>query len=198
MTDPAQSNRLIILCAGIVIAAVLVLLGVMVDRRRRYHLIAGYNRAPEEVKKLYDIEGLAKHIGGGLITLGVLLAAAAIVLYCGLQKWFAGAMGLFLFVVFIMLVGARKFMPARQLLAARSPADAGHPFLRWILSEKAYKAVEKGTRQWYQECRTCGHRQDFWEAGGVRYKAAGKPTKLQLCEKCQKVRWHKIRKKTER
>ncbi len=92
-----------------------------------------------------------------------------------------------------MLLGSIKFMPYRQNLAKKSPSDARHHFLYRLLPTRIFRALEKGTRQWLQECRHCGYKQDYWEAGNVRYKAYGEPTQLQWCEK---FRLHKVRKKT--
>ena len=73
---------------------------------------------------------------------------------------------------------------------------AEHKFLKFILPAKAFAAVEAGTRQWLIEC-PCGHRRDYWEAGGVRYKAVGEPRQWTICPACGKGKWHKVRKKTE-
>ncbi len=47
-----------------------------------------------------------------------------------------------------------------------------HRFLKTILPAKVFAAVREGTKQWLAEC-PCGHKQDFWDSGGVRYKAIG-------------------------
>jgi hypothetical protein len=73
---------------------------------------------------------------------------------------------------------------------------AEHRFLRFILPAKAFAAVRAGTKQWLAEC-PCGHKRDFWDSGGVRYKAAGEPRQLRRCPACGKSTMHKIRKKTE-
>jgi len=191
-----NSELKIILIAGLLLSTIFIILGILIYRYKYYNLIAGYNSAPEHKKKQHDIEGLAKHIGNGLITLGVLLILGTILLYFSLLTLFKVTFFIFLFIVFIMLIGSFKFMPYRQNLAKKSPSDARHHFLYCILPTKIYKALEKGTRQWLQECRHCGHKQDFWEAGGVRHKGYGEPTKLQMCVNCKKIRCHKIRKKT--
>lgn len=72
---------------------------------------------------------------------------------------------------------------------------AEHKFLRFILPTRAFEAVKAGTKEWLMEC-PCGYKQDFWDAGGVRYKAVGEPRQLYKCTKCGKAKWHKIRKKT--
>ena len=70
-----------------------------------------------------------------------------------------------------------------------------HKFLKFILPARAFEAVKKGTKQWLIECK-CGHRRDFWNLGGIRYKAVGEPRQYLKCPECRKNTWHKIRKKT--
>ena len=173
------------------------IVGYMVAYQKRYNLISGYNRAPQSVKDQYDIEGLSKHLGDGLITLAVLLTISSVFFWFGLDSWMIGGMGLFTFITLIILIGTRKFMPPRRLPAQRSPSDAKHAFLYSVLPTRLNRAMEAGSRQWQQECRKCGHAQDYWEAGGVRWKAVGEPSQLALCEECGTLRWHKIRKKPE-
>jgi len=190
-----ENPRLIFMMVGLLMSFLFILFGILIVHFQHYNLIAGYNRAPESVKSQYDIDGLAAHIGNGLITLGVLLIISLVFLHFDMNIWFASFLGLFTFIVVIILIGARKFMPARQAFAVNSPVDAKHPFLHWLLPVGAYKAVEQGTRQWLQECKHCGHKQDYWEAGGERFKAAGEPVVTQWCDKCQRLRLHKVRKK---
>ncbi len=185
----------IILIAGLLLSTIFIILGILIVRYKYYNLIAGYNQAPEHKKKQYDIEGLAKHIGNGLITLGVLLIISTVFLYSGFLTLFKVTFFIFLFIVFIMLLGSIKFMPYRQNLAKKSSSDARHHFLHRLLPTRIFRALEKGTRQWLQECRHCGYKQDYWEAGNVRYKAYGEPTQLQWCESCKKFRLHKVLKK---
>lgn len=71
-----------------------------------------------------------------------------------------------------------------------------HRFLRWILPARAFAAIKAGTKQWLAEC-PCGHKRDVWDAGGVRYKAAGEPRQKAPCPACGQTTWHRIRKKTE-
>lgn len=75
-------------------------------------------------------------------------------------------------------------------------APAEHKFLKLILTAKAFAAIRTETRQWLIECQ-CGFKRDFWDAGGIRYKAVGEPRQLTLCPVCKKGRWHKVRRKTE-
>ncbi len=126
------------------------------------------------------------------MTIGVLLAAVAITASLDLFSWAAGIMVVFVLVCLLIVVGGQKFTPAVRNL---SPSDAQHWFLKRVMPEKAFRAIEAGTRQWNVEC-PCGLVRDFWEAGGLRYKAAGEPRQWGLCPSCKKARWHKVRRKT--
>jgi hypothetical protein len=68
--------------------------------------------------------------------------------------------------------------------------------LRFILPSKVFAAIEAGTRQWLAEC-PCGHKRDYFEAGGIRYKACGNPRVLLECPNCRKATMHLVQKKTE-
>jgi len=181
---------------GLSLSFVFFALGLLIYVYKFYNLIAGYNRSSEEEKKQYDIEELAKHVGQGLITLSVLLTLSTIFFFLELYLWFNIFIGLFIFIAFIIPIGALKFMPEQQRLIKEGSADAKHPFFRRVLPEKVYRSLERKTRLWLQVCSKCGHRTDFWEAGGVRGGGIGEPSTLQYCEKCKKFHMHKIRKKT--
>jgi len=73
---------------------------------------------------------------------------------------------------------------------------AEHGFLKFILPARAFNAIREGTKQWLAEC-PCGHKRDFWDSGGVRYKAAGEPRQLGYCPACGKSTMRTIRRKTE-
>jgi hypothetical protein len=73
---------------------------------------------------------------------------------------------------------------------------AQHKFLKFMLPSNAFAAVQAETKKWLMEC-PCGHKQDYWNAGGVRYKAQGEPRQLGYCPVCEKNTPQKIRRKTE-
>ncbi len=73
---------------------------------------------------------------------------------------------------------------------------AEHRLLRFILPARVFAAVESGTKEWLAEC-PCGNLQDYWGAGGVRYKADGEPRRLTYCPSCKKSTMQRIRKKTD-
>ena len=95
----------------------------------------------------------------------------------------------------LILIGARKFMPKRQLLAKDAPDDAMHRFLHWLLPSHVFKSIKKGTREWLIECNKCGHRRDLWAAGFVRSGGVGEPRNWNYCPECEQWSWNKIRKK---
>ena len=178
---------------GLSFALLCVGVGVGVRFFERHEWLAGYNTAPPEERARYDVRGLAHHVGNGLITLGALLALATASFVHEATGWTWTFIGLFLFVVFLIVAGGQKFRPGhRHDEGERPPAE--HPFLRWLLPERAFRAVETGTRHWLIEC-PCGSRLDFWDAGGVRWKAAGEPRQLFPCRACGQTRWNKVRRK---
>ncbi len=71
-----------------------------------------------------------------------------------------------------------------------------HRFLKTILPAKVFAAFREGTKQWLAEC-PCGHKQDFWDSGGVRYTATGEAKQLMRCPGCGKSTLHWIRRKRE-
>ncbi len=196
MSSEPLNNPVFIIVSGSIIASAFFLLGLLIYRYKCYGLIIGYKHAPEHIKQQYDIEGLAKHVGQGLMTLAVLLIIGTVLLYFGLYGWFIAIMCVFILIAVIIPLGTSKFMPEQQQLITACSADAKHPILRRILPAGVYRSLEQSTRRWVQVCSKCGHKQDFWEAGGVRKGGIGEPRALQYCENCAKLHMHKIRKKT--
>ncbi|WP_232667035.1 hypothetical protein [Pseudonocardia sp. TRM90224] len=47
-------------------------------------------------------------------------------------------------------------------------------------------AIEAESREWRTSCE-CGHEFSVWDAGGVRFKAAGSPTVAIRCPSCRTV-----------
>lgn len=171
------------------------ILGILLRYYKCYGLVGGYNTASPEEKKRYDIDGLPQHLGNGLMTIGVMVLLATVSLALGSVTGCVIFMLLLTAVSFIMIIGGQKFLPARHHTASGKPQPAQHRFLKCLLPVSAFAAIERGTRLWGIEC-PCGHLQDYREAGGVRYKAAGKPGQYRVCPQCGKAGWLKIRKKT--
>jgi hypothetical protein len=64
-------------------------------------------------------------------------------------------------------------------------------FFCWLLPFWA-KAMEKESRLWMLRCNTCGSETSIWDAGGIRFKAAGRPYKRRYCQHCQQPRWQEV------
>ncbi len=139
-----METRSVMLLAGRLLAIVFIVFGSLIARYKRYNLIAGYNRASESEKANYDIEPLAKHIGNGLETLGVLMFIALLFSFFHLDGWFAATIVIFVFIALIIPIGARKFMPAQRQLMAKSPTDGMHPVLG--CTHQSIRVDEKGNQ----------------------------------------------------
>lgn len=63
-----------------------------------------------------------------------------------------------------------------------------------VLPERLAASVEEESRAWIMRCPE-GHEQSVWEAGGVRWKAAGEPRVKVLCKACGQVVWHTLHKR---
>lgn len=66
-------------------------------------------------------------------------------------------------------------------------------FLQWLvlraLPQKWARRVEEETKAWIFRC-PCGRERSLWEAGGLRFGAAGRAKKvLGRCPACRKFRW---------
>jgi hypothetical protein len=64
-------------------------------------------------------------------------------------------------------------------------------FLQAVLPRRWFAALERGSRAWMMQC-PCGHERSVWDAGGIRYKAAGKPRRYARCPKCEQHTWHLV------
>jgi len=68
-------------------------------------------------------------------------------------------------------------------------------FFLSILPSSMGKAMEKESRLWTMRCKQCGDEISVWDAGGIRYLAAGRPWRMRRCPKCARRTWHEIHKK---
>ena len=53
------------------------------------------------------------------------------------------------------------------------------------------ESMEAESRSWIALCE-CGHGQSIWDLGGIRWKAAGHPSRRFYCPKCQCATWHTV------
>jgi hypothetical protein len=68
-------------------------------------------------------------------------------------------------------------------------------FLLAILPSSIGKAMEQQSRLWMYRCGECGYEISVWGAGGIRYKAAGRPRRYRRCDKCGQASWQEVSKK---
>lgn len=60
------------------------------------------------------------------------------------------------------------------------------------VSPETAAEIERQSRNWMIRCPHCGFERSVWEAGGVRYKAAGTPRQHRTCANCGRAGWHQI------
>lgn len=63
-----------------------------------------------------------------------------------------------------------------------------------ILPRRWAESMESESRAWMMQC-PCGYEISVWEAGGIRYKAAGNPRVRRRCPECESRTWHQVYKK---
>ncbi|HLF01144.1 MAG TPA: hypothetical protein VI547_04165 [Anaerolineales bacterium] len=64
-----------------------------------------------------------------------------------------------------------------------------------LLPRKWAEDMEAASRSWVMKCSACGHEQSIWDAGGIRWKAAGNPKRLRSCANCGNRTWHTLYRK---
>jgi hypothetical protein len=52
--------------------------------------------------------------------------------------------------------------------------------------------MEAESRSWMLRCKVCGLERSVWEMGGVRWKAAGCPSRRRHCPRCGQTTWHTL------
>lgn len=68
-------------------------------------------------------------------------------------------------------------------------------FFKTILPKSWADDMETESRAWHIQCSNCKHETTVWDNGGIRWKAAGNPRRLQRCANCGQTHWHTIYKK---
>jgi hypothetical protein len=65
-------------------------------------------------------------------------------------------------------------------------------FFVWILPASVAKAMEKESRLWTMRCNVCGSETSVWDAGSIRFLAAGRPHRYWYCPPCSHGRWLEV------
>jgi endogenous inhibitor of DNA gyrase (YacG/DUF329 family) len=68
--------------------------------------------------------------------------------------------------------------------------------IMWFMPDTMKAAAEAESRAWIGQCPNCGTRNSIWDVGGIRYKAAGRPTIRVKCPTCGKTAPTAFRKQT--
>jgi predicted RNA-binding Zn-ribbon protein involved in translation (DUF1610 family) len=61
-----------------------------------------------------------------------------------------------------------------------------------ILPRRWAQSMETESRSWMLGCPSCGYEISVWDAGGVRWKAKGRPWALMRCPQCGKTGWTRL------
>jgi hypothetical protein len=65
-----------------------------------------------------------------------------------------------------------------------------------LLPQRWAEGIEAESRAWMMQC-PCGNEISIWDAGGIRYGAAGNPRRPYRCSACGKRTMHRIYKREE-
>lgn len=68
-------------------------------------------------------------------------------------------------------------------------------FFMAILPSAWAASAERESKQWIMQCPNCKFEISVWDAGGIRWKAAGEPRRLMSCPKCGKRGWFTLSKR---
>lgn len=80
--------------------------------------------------------------------------------------------------------------PASPLGSAGDPPRSMvQRLFRMILPANAFAAMRRESQGWKQICGTCGHGISVWDSGGVRFLAAGSPSRGRWCSRCGRFRF---------
>lgn len=60
-----------------------------------------------------------------------------------------------------------------------------------VVSPQTAASMEEHSRAWRMKCPD-GHGRSTWEAGGIRWKAAGNQKSLTHRPDCKRWRWHSV------
>lgn len=65
--------------------------------------------------------------------------------------------------------------------------------MKKLVSARMAAKIEAESRLWLLRCK-CGRAVSFWDVGGIRYRAAGRPRMLIRCPTCG-LTWHRVEKR---
>jgi hypothetical protein len=69
--------------------------------------------------------------------------------------------------------------------------------LKSILPKNMADQMEAESRSWMLQCPNCKYEQSYWEIGGIRWGASGKPKIYRPCKNCSQLGWHTVYRKSQ-
>ena len=66
-----------------------------------------------------------------------------------------------------------------------------------LLPHRWAAEMEAESRAWTMRCSQCNHERSVWEAGGIRWKAAGNPKRWSRCPHCGGMARHTLHRQSE-
>ncbi|HYF34795.1 MAG TPA: serine/threonine-protein kinase [Prosthecobacter sp.] len=88
---------------------------------------------------------------------------------------------------------AAEFRTRVETIARERPAQCPKPargaqkFFEKVLPRHWFEAMRAQSQDWHMVC-PCGHEMSVWDAGGIRFGAAGKPRRMMFCPACHRFR----------
>jgi hypothetical protein len=61
-----------------------------------------------------------------------------------------------------------------------------------IVPRRWADGMKAESRSWILRCDVCDLERSIWEMGGVRWKAAGRPSRRVHCPQCGQNTWHTL------
>ncbi len=68
-------------------------------------------------------------------------------------------------------------------------------FITTVFSKRVADQIKAESQSWIMRCNNCGLERSIWEIGGVRYGAAGNPSRKYPCPTCGRWTWHSVERK---
>lgn len=87
-------------------------------------------------------------------------------------------------------MGAER--PEKQVALRNEEMSTTQRLLRAIVPSSWFQQMEAESREWIMTCSQCGAQRSVWDAGGVRWKAKGEPTRRVRCTSCGQITAHKV------
>ena len=72
------------------------------------------------------------------------------------------------------------------------PRSGAQKLFTGLVSPATAAKMQAESESWVYQCPYCGFERSVWDAGGVRYKAAGTARVLRRCPQCGRAAWQRV------